>query len=144
MSVKIPESFRDLLEKPVVVTLATVMPDGQPQLSAVWYSYDGEYLLVNSARGRQKDKNMQERPQVSILAVDPQNPYRYLEVRGEVVEITEKGAKESIDELARKYTGSPSYYGHVAPAELENKEVRVLYKIRPTHVTTMPPQANQR
>ena len=134
MSATIPDSYKDLLEKPVVVTLATVMPDHQPQLSVVWCSYDGTHILVNTARGRQKDTNMTERPMVTILALDPENPYRYLEVRGTVAEVTEEGGVDHIDQLAQMYTGKSPYFGQVAPAEDKDKQTRVIYKIKPTKV----------
>ena len=134
MSSQIPDKFKDLLENPVHLTIATVMPDGQPQLSVVWCSYDGEHVLVNTARGRQKDKNLTARPFATVLAIDPENPYRYLEVRG-TVEMTEEGALEHINQLAKQYTGADSYYGGVSPAELAEKETRVICKITPTHVT---------
>lgn len=134
MSTKIPSSHKDLLEKPVHVALTTVMPDGQPQSSVVWWDYDGENVLINTARGRQKDKNLSARPMATILAVDPQNPYRYLEIRGQVAEETEKGAFEHISKLAKKYAGVDQYYGGVAPADQANKETRVIYKIKPTKV----------
>ena len=134
MLAQIPNSHKDLLEGPVLVTIATVMPDGQPHLSVVWCSYDGEYVLVNTARGRQKDKNLQARPIATILAIDPENAGRYLEVRG-TVEMTEEGAVGHIDQLAKLYTGADSYYGGVTPADLANKEIRVICKITPTRVT---------
>lgn len=134
MSVSIPESHIDLLTNPVCVTLVTVMPDGQPQASVVWCNYDSEHILVNTARGRQKERNLTERPLATILSIDPQNPYRYLEVRGRVAETTEEGAIDSINNLAQQYVSKSNYYGGVAPAELANKETRVLFKIKPTHV----------
>lgn len=128
--VAIPEDKKDLLEGPVVVTLVTLMPDGQPQGTPVWCSYDGTYILVNSAKGRQKDHNMRSDPRVSVVAIDPENPYRYLEVRGEVVEITEEGALDHINSLAKQYVGRDDYYaGHEA---MRSKETRVIYKVRPT------------
>jgi PPOX class probable F420-dependent enzyme len=137
MSDKVPASHRDLLEGPVFVSLATLMPDGQPQVTVVWCDYDGTYVLVNTARGRQKEKNMSERPVATILAVDPDDPYRYLEVRGSVVAITEDGALDHINKLASIYVDRPSYYGGWAPAERESQEVRVICKIAPTHVRTI-------
>jgi PPOX class probable F420-dependent enzyme len=135
MSAQIPNSHKDLLTNPVHATIATIMPDGQPQLSVVWCNYDGEHILVNTARGRQKDKNLGARPQATILLIDPQNPYRYLEVRG-TVEMTEEGAVEHISQLAKLYTGADSYYGGVTPADQAEKETRVICKITPTRVTT--------
>jgi PPOX class probable F420-dependent enzyme len=132
MTVEIPSDKRDLLERPVVVTLVTLMPDNQPQATPVWCSFDGTHIWVNSAKGRQKDQNMRDRPRVAVLAVDPENPYRYLEVRGEVGEITEEGAVDHINALSKKYTGRENYYaGNEA---MRDKETRVIYKIKPTHV----------
>jgi PPOX class probable F420-dependent enzyme len=132
--VTIPDTHKELLEKPVYVTLVTVMPDGQPQASVVWCDYDGTHILVNTARGRRKEKNMSERPMATILAIDPENSFRYLEIRGKVVEITEDGAIDSINKLAKQYTGKSNYYGDFAPAEWADKEVRVICKIEPTKV----------
>jgi PPOX class probable F420-dependent enzyme len=137
MSARIPESHRDLLEGPIYVTLATVMPDGQPQATVVWCSYDGSHVLINTRRGTQKEKNMRERPMATIMAIDPQNPYRYLEVRGSVDEITEEGALDHINQLARLYANKPTFYGGVAPAEMKDKVVRVICKIKPRRVRTV-------
>ena len=133
MSAKIPESHVDLLTGPVYVTMATVMPDGQPQLTVVWCTFDGTHVLVSTARGRQKEKNLLARPMATLLAVDPQSPFRYLEVRGSV-EITEDGGMDLINELAMLYMNQPKYYGGVAPAELESQETRVVCKILPQKV----------
>lgn len=129
----IPDSHKDLLERPVIVSLATVLPDGQPQVTPVWIDYDGEYLRVNSAAGRQKDKNMRRNSQVTIMALDPDNGYRWLEVRGEVVEIDESAGLEHINSLSAKYRNQPDYYASMP--QLRGKEQRVMYKIRPTKVT---------
>ena len=134
MSVAIPESHRDLLTGPVYAVLTTLMPDNQPQSSVVWADFDGTHVMVNTAEGRRKERNMAERPQVSVLAIDTTQPFRWLEVRGEVVEITEVGALEQIDKLAQVYTGAPAYYGHVTPAEQKGQETRVTCKIKPTRV----------
>jgi len=128
----IPNDFKDLLERPIVVTLVTLMPDNQPQATPVWFSYDGSHIWVNTARGRQKDRNMSERPQVTVLAVDPDNPYRYMEVRGTVDEATEDGALEHINSLAKRYVGRDDYYA--AMPEQRGKETRVVYKIKPVKV----------
>ncbi len=126
----IPESHLDLLlRKRAFGHLATIMPDGSPQVTPVWVDYDGTYVLVNSAKGRQKDRNMRARPRVAICIPDPDNPYRYLAVRGRVVEITEEGAEEHIDKLAQKYQGVERYQGR------RPGMVRVIYKISPDHVT---------
>src|SRR5436853_4550121 len=95
----IPEKYADLFKKKAFANLATVMPDGTPQVTPVWVDYDGSHVLVNSARGRQKDKNMKENSAVSLSILDPDNPYRYLEVRGRVEEVTEEGASDHIDKM---------------------------------------------
>jgi len=128
-SLVLPEEKKDLLERPIVVTLVTLMPDTHPQANPVWFNWDGEYIWVNSAKGRQKDKNMRARSRVTILSVDPNNPYRYLEVRGEVVEITEEGAVDHINLLSNRYRGQPDYYASMP--DRRGKETRVTYKIRP-------------
>lgn len=134
MTVTIPEATKDLLERPIVCTLVTVMPDGHPQATPVWFSYDGTHILVNSAKGRQKDINMRQRPdKVTVLIVDPENPYRYIELRGEVVEITEDGALDHINQLAKAYFGREKFYAGRS-ASLEGKETRVIYRIKPTHI----------
>jgi PPOX class probable F420-dependent enzyme len=130
MSTTIPESHKDLLEGPIYVTLATVMPDGQPQLTVVWCGFDGNLIWVNTARDRMKDKNLTARPMATIMAIDPENPYRWIEVRTEVVEATEEGAVDHIHELSRLYMGK-NYYGEFAPAEMADQETRVIYKLKP-------------
>ncbi|MEQ8673892.1 MAG: PPOX class F420-dependent oxidoreductase [Aggregatilineales bacterium] len=132
MSATIPEDARDLLDRPIVVTLVTLMEDNQPQATPIWIDYDGSHILVNSARGRAKDRNMEARPQVTVLSIDPENPYRYLEVRGVVDEITEEGATEHISKMAKKYFGRDDYYAN--NPEQKAKETRVLYKIKPQRV----------
>lgn len=126
--VAIPETHRDLVERPIVAVLATVNPDGTPQASPVWFDYADSYIRLNSAKGRQKDRNMRERPYVSLVIVDPDNPYRYLEIRGRVVRITEEGAREHIDALARRYTGADRF------TPQNPNEVRVMYFVEPTRV----------
>jgi PPOX class probable F420-dependent enzyme len=124
----LPEKYLDLFEKKVFAHLATVMPDGSPQVTPVWVDYDGEYILVNSARGRQKVKNVQRDAKVAVSILDPDDPYRYLQVRGVVEEVTEDGADELIDKLAKKYLDADSY-PYRTPAE-----VRITFKIRPEKV----------
>ena len=125
----IPAGFVDLFEKKSLAHLATLMPDGTPQVTPVWVEYDGRHVVVNSARGRQKDRNMRANAAVALSICDPDNPYRYLEVRGRVVEITEQGADAVIDRLAKKYLGKDRYPFR-APGE-----VRVTYRIEPTRTT---------
>ncbi len=134
----IPESHADLLTGPVYIGVATVNSDGQPQVTPMWCSYDGTNILLNSVRGRKKERNMAERPMVTILAMDPANPYRWIQVQG-TVELTEEGAHAHIDELARLYRGVDSYYGGVQPAEMEGTETRVIARLAPKTVVVFPP-----
>jgi PPOX class probable F420-dependent enzyme len=98
------------------------MPDGQPQVTPVWCDYDGEYVRVNTARGRQKDRNMTKRAKVTVLIIDPADFYHWVEVRGQIAEVTEVGAREHINQLSHKYKGR-DYVGR------SPDEVRVMYKI---------------
>jgi PPOX class probable F420-dependent enzyme len=127
---QIPTSHADLLQttKPAFAQLATVNADGSPQVTPVWVDYDGTHLLVNSARGRVKTKNLERNPRVALAIADPQNPYRYLGIQGRVVEATEKGADAHIDKMAKKYLNKDSY-----PFRRPG-EVRVLFKIAPEKV----------
>ncbi len=127
----IPEKYRDLFNKRAFAALTTLMPDGSPQTTPVWVDTDGEHVIFNSAKGRQKDRNVRRDPRVALAIVDPDNPYRYLEVRGKVAEITEQGADAHIDKMAKKYLGQDKYPYRQAG------EVRVVYKVRPEHTTTM-------
>ena len=128
---KIPENFLDLFQKRAFANLGTIMPDGSPQVTPVWIDLEGGRLVVNSAKGRVKDRNMRRDPRVSLAIVDPENPYRFLEVRGRVVEITEQGADTHIDKMAKKYLGQDRYPYRKAG------EVRVRYLIEPQRVHTM-------
>jgi PPOX class probable F420-dependent enzyme len=127
----IPEKFAGLFDKRVFANLATLMPYGRPQVTPVWCEFDGAYILVNSAQGRQKDRNMRRAPRVSLSVVDPDNSYRYLEVRGEVVEIEEDATLEHINKLAKKYLDLEEY------PYLQPGEVRIRYRIQPRHTTSM-------
>lgn len=134
MTVEIPTSHQDLIEKPLVVMLATVMPDGQPHIAAVWRKYAAPHFLVVTSPGVRKAKNIEASPKVSLMHLDLDNPYRYLEVRGEV-EITTEGAIELLDELAQWYAGVPSFYGHIEPEE--NRREHIILKITPTKIVTL-------
>ncbi len=127
--VSIPESHIGLLTGPVVVGLATVQPDGQPQVTPIWADFEDGLIRVNTAEGRQKWKNLVERPQATILAIDPSNPYNWMEVRGKVVRHTTEGANEVINKLSRDYTGQ-DYQNFV------EGQVRVTFYIEPTRVIT--------
>lgn len=125
----IPASHEDILHKRAFAHIATVDRTGAPQVTPVWVDYDGEHVLINSAKGRKKDRNLRANSQVAISILDPDDPYRYLGLQGEVVEITEDGAFDHIQQLAHKYWGRPFN-------PLGEGEIRVLYKIRPTRVWT--------
>ncbi len=137
MKNQIPESHRVLVNGPRVAALTTVMPNGQPQTTVVWCSFDGTHLLVNTMRGFRKEKNMRLNPKVTLLCYDPRQPLRSLEVRGTVVEMTEDGAMEHLDGLSELYTGKKPYFGECVPAALRETEVPVLCKILPTRVTVL-------
>jgi PPOX class probable F420-dependent enzyme len=109
MASAIPEKYRDLFQKRAFANLGTLMPDGSPQVTPVWVDLDGDYVIFNSAKGRQKDRNVRRDPRVALTLMDPENPYRYLEIRGRVAEITEDGAAENINKLAKKYLGVDKY-----------------------------------
>lgn len=127
----IPETYLDLLDKKSFAHLSTLMKDGSPQVSPVWIDRDGEHIVVNSAQGRVKDRNMRRDARVALSLIDPENPYRALMIRGRVVDITVEGADEHIDRMAKKYIDKDKYPFR-APGE-----VRVLYRIQPERVSTM-------
>jgi PPOX class probable F420-dependent enzyme len=127
----IPEKYLDLFNKRAFANLATLMPSGSPQVTPVWCDWDGSHVLVNTAAGRQKDRNMSRDPRVSLSILDPENHYRYVEIRGRVVERTQQGAAAHIDKMAKKYLGQDKY-PYAQPGE-----VRVLYKIQPEHAVGM-------
>ena len=122
----VPETHLDLLnnEKKAFLYLTTLMSNGAPQVTPVWFNTDGEYILINTAIGRVKDRNMRVRPQVALCIQDPSNPYRYLQIHGKVVEFTTEGADDHIDALTLKYRGIPKY-----PSR-QPGEQRIKYKIQ--------------
>lgn len=137
MTATIPDSHKDLLDGPISVVLTTVMPDGQPQSTVVWCDYDGTYVRINTMSRFQKAKNMRANPKVTILAYRRKEPLRYIEVRGTVIEMTEYGAEDHLNELAVLYTGKSPYFGEVIPIEWKERETPVLCKILPTKVVTL-------
>jgi PPOX class probable F420-dependent enzyme len=132
MSTSIPEKFLPVLtQKKAFAHLATVMPDGSPQVTPVWFDYTGNKIRVNTARGRVKDRNMTKNAKVAISIIDPDNPYAHIAIRGKIVQITEDGADAHIDALTQKYMGQPKY-----PFRRPG-EVRVIYEIEPVSVSAM-------
>ena len=135
MTLSIPDSHKALLEDPVYVVATTVMPDGQPQSTVVWWDSEGDYIRINTARGRQKDKNLLTNPKITIMAVDPKDPYHFLEVRGTVESIVEEGGREHIEKLSWKYMGQ-KYYGGYNKWKKPEDETRLIVNIRPTKIVT--------
>ena|SRR5437773_1633252 len=128
----IPDKYLDLLtNKKPLANLATLMPDGSPQVTPVWFDYKDGKVRVNTARGRIKDRNMSRNPKVALSIVDPDNPYRHIAIRGRVSASTEEGADAHIDSLAKKYLDKDKY-----PFR-QPGEVRVTYVIEPESCSPM-------
>jgi PPOX class probable F420-dependent enzyme len=128
----IPEKYLDLLQqKKAFAHLATAMPDGSPQVTPVWFDYKDGVIRVNTAKGRVKARNMTEGAPVALSIMDPDNAYRYIQVRGRVRRVTESGADAHIDSLAKKYIGQDKYPWR------RPGETRVTYEIEPTSAQTM-------
>jgi PPOX class probable F420-dependent enzyme len=127
----IPQTHRDLFDKKAFAHIATIGADGTPQVTPVWIDYDGTHIRFNTARGRVKTRNLERNPTLALSVQDPENPYRYLQVKGRVAEMTEKGADAHIDALAKKYLGQDRY-PHRRP-----DEVRVTVKIVPEKIQSM-------
>jgi PPOX class probable F420-dependent enzyme len=126
------DQYADLLNgKKAFANLATLMPDGSPQVTPVWFDYTNGAIRVNSARGRVKDRNMKQGSPVALSILDPDNAYRYLQVRGAVRRVTEDGAAAHIDALAKKYLGVDKYPYH------QPGDVRVIYEIEPKRLSGM-------
>ncbi len=131
MTVELSPAVRRLFEKPNFAHIATLMPDGSPQVTAVWVDMDGNQILVNTAEGRVKPRNVRRDPRVAISVTDQANPYSAAFVRGRVVEVTREGAEDLIDKLAQKYIGQERYPWRRAG------ERRVTLVIEPEHVASM-------
>jgi PPOX class probable F420-dependent enzyme len=129
---EIPAGYLDLLtEKKALANIATVQPDGSPQVTPVWFDYTDGKIRVNTAKGRIKARNMSEGSKVALAIVDPDNDYRYIQIRGTVTKETTEGAVAHIDSLAKKYLGKDVYPWH------SDKETRVTYEITPSAAQTM-------
>ena len=128
----IPQTHVDLLtSKPSFANLATLNVDGSPQVTPVWVDFDGTNVLINTAKGRVKARNLERQPRVAMSISDPENPYRYLGIQGRVVEMTETGGDAHIDKMAKKYMGKDTYPFRTP------QERRVIVKIAPEKVHTM-------
>jgi PPOX class probable F420-dependent enzyme len=130
MAATIPASHADLLQmnKRAFAQLATLNADGSPQVTPVWVDFDGTHVVVNTARGRMKAKNLERDSRVALTVSDPDNPYRYVGIKGRVVQMTEQGGDAHIDKMAKKYLDKDSY-----PFR-QPGEVRVIIKIAPEKV----------
>ena len=131
MSTEYPQQYLDLFQKKAFAAFTTLMPDGGPQTTPVWVDFQSGEIWINSALGRQKDRNVHRDPRVAVTVMDPDNPYRYVQLRGKVREITEDGADAHIDKMAKKYLGQDKY-PYAKPGEQ-----RVLYKIAIEHCQGM-------
>jgi len=131
-SPEFPEKFRDLIshEKRAFAALGLVLKNGTPQVTPMWFDFDGRHFIFNTARGRVKDRVMHRRPPVAFAIQDPGNPYRYVQVRGRVVDETEEGAYDQICDLRLKYHGDRNY-------PKREGEQRVTYRVAPERYTTM-------
>ena len=131
MANQMSQGVRKLFEEANFGHLATLMPDGSPQVTPVWVDFDGRYVLVNTAEGRQKARNIRRDPRIAIDVIRQGDAYAFASVRGRVVEITSEGAEEHIDRLAKKYLGRDKY-----PFR-QPGERRIILKIAPEHVSSM-------
>ncbi len=128
MAESIPEKALDLFQKPLLAHLATVMPDGTPQVTPVWVDFDGTHVLINTSKGRQKALNMDRQPKVGLDIVDSSNPWHWLSIRGHIAEATVEGANDHIDKMSKKYTGNDKYQNH------RPGDTRIIYKIETDRV----------
>jgi PPOX class probable F420-dependent enzyme len=127
----IPEGYEDLLESTALVHVATIGPHGEPQNNPVWFGWDGEHVLFSQTKARQKYRNLQRDARVAFSMVDPDNPYRYLEIRGEVVRVEEDPNLDFINSMAKKYLGLDKYPYHQPDDE------PLVVSVRPEHTTQM-------
>lgn len=134
MLAEIPESFRNLLAGPVNVVLTTVMPDGRPQTTPIWCNLDGDDVLINTMKQFRKYKNIRQNPLVTLLAYRLDQPFRNIEVRGRVVEMSEDGALDHLNELTALYGSGSEFFGDSVDAELRHKFTPVKIRIRPLRV----------
>ena len=127
----IPQGYEDLLESAALVHVATIGPHGEPQNNPVWFGWDGEHVVFSQTESRQKYRNLQCDRRVVFFIVDPDNPYRYLEIRGEMVRVEEDPDLDFINSMAKKYLGLDKYPYHQPGVE------RVVIFVRPEHTTQM-------
>ena len=138
MPATVPASHEDLLSGPYYAVFTTIAPNGQPENTVVWCSWDGSHVLVNTAIGRRKHNNVLANPRVALTVIDPKDPFRWIDVRGTVEAIEEDKDYANINAHAKLYAGADQYYGGFAPAEKRGTEERVILKIRPDRVLAFP------
>lgn len=131
MAAQLPPGVKKLFAEPNIGHVATIMPDGSPQVTPVWVDTDGTHVIFNTAAGRQKTRNLERDAKVAVSIVDRNNPYASAFIRGRVVEVTPEGGDAHIDKMAKKYTGQDRYGNH------RPGEQRVIVKILPEHVSGM-------
>lgn len=127
----IPEAYTDLLKSNALANIATIGPKGEPQVNPVWFDWDGEHVLFSQTKSRQKLQNLAKDPRIALSIVDPQNPYRYIEIRGVVARVDEDPNLDFINAMAKKYAGQDKYSGHRPGDE------RVVVVVEPQHTTQM-------
>ncbi|MFI8350039.1 PPOX class F420-dependent oxidoreductase [Streptomyces sp. NPDC085596] len=130
MSAALSDRLKSLLDTRVFIVLGTVQPDGSPQMSPVWVKRDGDDVLISTTVDRRKEKNLRRDPRVTVVVMDPENPYEYAEIRG-TAELTTEGGQALIDELSLKYTGKK--YAEFNPASANDAE-RVVVRVTPRKV----------
>lgn len=128
---RIPEDYEDLLGTTALIHVATLGPDGEPQSNPVWFDWDGKYVKFSQTKTRQKYRNVSRDPRIALSMVDPENPYRYLEIRGRVERVGEDPNLDFINAMAKKYLGMDEYPYHQPGDE------RVVVYVRPEHTTQM-------
>ncbi len=131
MTAQLPDSVHDLFERPILCALSTINPDGQPHTVPVWCDFDGTHVRVNSPDATRKARNMKLGSKVTLLLIDPQSNYHWVEVMGHIVEINDEahGARDHINSLSKKYTGNPVYQGYGG-----GPQTRLMYLIAPDKV----------
>jgi PPOX class probable F420-dependent enzyme len=133
-SLPIPSTHIDLLTRPICGVLTTMDPHGRPESSLVWVDHDGTCARINTTLERRKGRNLRANPRLSLLVVDPDNTARFIQIRGDAELVTD-GAGEHVDELTRKYTAHPRFYGHVHQVEQATRETRVICRIHARRIT---------
>jgi PPOX class probable F420-dependent enzyme len=124
---ELTDAVKRFLEQPYLAHFVTIMKDGSPQVTPVWVDHDGTHVLINTAEGRQKPRNLRRNPQVALSVAPEAQPYQWVQIRGRVVDITSQGAGDHICKLSEKYTGDSNYAGSL--------DDRIIVKVLPEHIT---------